>query len=276
MFPLEGVAMKCERIAELLPDFLSGSLERERTEVVEQHLAGCAECRDDVAVWKKLDLLPAMEPGTDARARFQAMLLAYQAGRENREAAPAAGPKPSPRPRRWDWLRSPVAGLAWGMAILLIGIFAGNAVSRLGTRSEDVAAMRSELSGMRQLLVLSMLQQQSASARLQGVSFSQREQRLDPQVLSALLHTLRSDSSVDVRLAALEALSHHPSQPQVRAGLTDALESQQSPLVQVALIDQLVEWRDPDLAHRLRDFEKSADLNPTVRERAQWALSKLQ
>jgi len=268
--------MKCERIAELLPDFLRGTLERERTEVVEQHLSGCAECRDEVAVWSKLDLLPAVEPGPASRERFRAMLLAYQAGREAREPAPAALPNPQPRPARFDWLRSPLAGLAWALAMLLIGIFAGTAMSRLAPRSEDVAAMRTELSSVRQLLVLSMLQQQSATERLQGVSFSQREEKLDPQVLSALLHTLRSDSSVDVRLAALEALSHHPGQPQVRSGITDALQSQQSPLVQVALIDQLLEWRDPGLAERLRGLEKSAGLNPTVRERAQWALSKLQ
>ncbi|HVN09937.1 MAG TPA: zf-HC2 domain-containing protein [Patescibacteria group bacterium] len=271
--------MKCERIAELLPDFLRGTLERERAEVVEQHLAACAECRDDVAVWKKLVLLPAVEPGPASRERFQAMLLAYQAGREEREvreAMPAAAPKAAPRSSKVDWLRSPMAGLAWGLALLLIGIFAGNAMGRFNSRTEEVAAMHTELSGMRQLLVLSMLQQQSASERLQAVSYSQREERLDPKVLSALLHTLRSDSSVDVRLAALDALSRHPSQPQVRNGVSDALESQQSPLVQVALIDQLMEWRDPNLAQRLREFEKSANLNPTVRERAQWALSKLQ
>ena len=39
----------------------------------------------------------------------------------------------------------------------------------------------------------------------EGVSWSTREQQLNPQVLSALLHTLRYDPSVDVRLAALDA-----------------------------------------------------------------------
>jgi len=268
--------MKCDRIAELLPDFLRGTLERERSEVVEQHLAGCAECRDDVAVWKKLGLLPAVEPGAASRERFQAMLLAYQAGREAAEAQPEPAAQPRPRARKFDWMRSPLAGLAWGLAMLLLGVFAGSAMSRFHSSTEEAAAMRSELSSMRQLLVLSMLQQQSASERLQAVSYSQREERLDPQVLSALLRTLRSDSSVDVRLAALEALSQHHSQAQVRRGVTDALQSQQSPLVQVALIDQLLEWRDPDLAERLRQLEQSAGLNPTVRERAQWALRKLQ
>ena len=267
--------MNCERIAELLPDYLRGSLEGERAHIVEQHLEACAECRDDVAVWKKMALLPSAEPSPALRERFEGMLHAYQEGRAERTAVSAASPSVG---RRWsfDWLRSPVAGLAWGLALLLIGFFGGNAISRNNSRSDDLAGVRAELSSMRQLVVLSMLQQQSASERLQGVSYSQREAHLDPQILSALLHTLRYDSSVDVRLAALDALSRHAGQEQVRQGVSEALQSQQSPLVQVAMIDQLLEWRDADLAPRLRSFQQSADLNPTVRQRAEWALSKLQ
>src|SRR5438105_13192920 len=88
---------------------------------------------------------------------------------------------------------------------------------------------------MKQMVVLSMLQQQSAGARLEGVTWSTRDQQLDPKVLSALLHTLRHDPSVDVRLAALDALSRHSAQPQVRTSVVNALQDQQSPLVQVAL-----------------------------------------
>jgi hypothetical protein len=268
--------MKCEEIAELLPDFLSGGLKREQAEIVERHLSECAECRDEVAVWEKLALLPAAEPSPGARARFEEMLRAYQAGREERQDAALAPPQRALRWSGFHWLRSPLVQVAGSLALVAIGFLIGNGLNRAGSQSEDLAAMRSEVSNMRQLVVLSMLQQQSASERLQGVSYSQREAHLDPQVLAALLHTLRYDSSVDVRLAALDALSRHASQPQVRRDVTDALQTRQSPLVQVALIDQLLEWRDPDAVERLRNFQQSPNLNPTVRERADWALSKLQ
>lgn len=267
--------MKCEEIGALLPDFLQGSLQRERAETVERHLNECADCCDEVALWQKLALLPAVEPSPDARARFDSMLRAYRAGREEPQASAFA----ELRPRRWagfQWLRSPLLQLGASIALIAIGFALGNGFSRGHSQTDELAAMRTQLTGMRQLVVLSMLQQQSASERLQAVSYSQHEERLDPQVLNALLHTLRYDQSVDVRLAALDALSRHAAQPQVRTGVTDALQAQQSPLVQVALIDQLLEWRDPDAAQRLRNFQQSPDLNPTVRERAQWALSKLQ
>lgn len=267
--------MKCEQIAELLPDFLRGSLDREQTDTVERHLAGCADCRDEVAIWDKLALLPASEPSPAARHRFEEMLRAYEVGRHENQPG-FARDETLPRRSPFNWLRSPLVQLAGGLAFLAIGFFLGAGLNRVRSQSDELTAMRSEVSNMRQLVVLSMLQQQSASERLQAVGYSQHEERLDPQVLSALLHTLRYDSSIDVRLAALDALSRHAAQPQVRVGVTDALQAQQSPLVQVALIDQLLEWHDPDAIQRLRSFQQSPNLNPTVRERADWALSKLQ
>jgi hypothetical protein len=204
------------------------------------------------------------------------MLQAYQTGRNDKASL---GFERSKRGSVWSWLRSPVGAVAWSAALLVMGIFAGNyfggKTTHTNANPDEIAQMRIDLANMKQMVVLSMLQQQSASERLQAVSYSRREDQLDPQVMSALVHTLRYDGSVDVRLAALDALSRHGAQPQVHKGVVDALQEQQSPLVQVALIDLMVEWRDPDAAQRLRNFVQTPNLNPTVKQRADWALSKL-
>jgi hypothetical protein len=269
--------MKCEHIAELLPDYLQGSLSPEQHHNVEAHLEQCADCSEEVVIWEKLSVLPVDQPGPASRARFEAMLQAYQAGRSNQPVDDSHWRK---RASAWNWnvfhwLRSPLGAMAWSAALLAIGVFAGLRLAGPKPPSPDLAAMQTELASMKQLVVLSMLQQQSASARLEGVTWSTRDQQLDPQVLSALLHTLRYDSSVDVRLAALDALSRHGRQPQVHEAVLDSLQQQQSPLVQVALIDLLLEWRVPDAAQRLEALQQVANLNPTVRQRVEWARSKL-
>ena len=50
--------MNCEQIAELLPDYLQGSLAAEQMRRVDDHLHHCAACSDEVAVWQKMSLLP--------------------------------------------------------------------------------------------------------------------------------------------------------------------------------------------------------------------------
>lgn len=282
------MSISCEQIGDLLPDYFQGSLSGEKKTIVETHLVECADCRDEVAVWQKLALLPVEQPSAESRLRFAALLHAYQEGRSDRGRAHFErehfAPQPLPAGSRWSfwqWLRTPVGAVAWSAALLLIGLLAGNLYGQRtirepgATHQDQIAQMEEELRSTRQLVVLSMLQQQSASERLQGVSYSQREQQLDPQVRAALLHTLRYDGNVDVRLAALDALSNHSAQPQVRSGVLDALQAQQSPLVQVALIDQLVEWRDKEATQQLKSFEQTPNLNPTVKQRAEWAVSKL-
>lgn len=267
--------MKCEQISELLPDYLRGALGPDQQRTVEAHLEQCTDCSEEVAVWKKLSLLPVERPSPMSRVRFEAMLQAYQAGRSNQ---PSGNFEWKKRFSSWSflqWLRSPLGAMAWSAVLLVIGVFAGTRLVGPKPPSPEIAEMQKELASTKQLVVLSMLQQQSASARLEGVSWSTREQQIDPQVLSALLHTLRFDPSVDVRLAALDALSRHSAQPQVRNNVLNALQEQQSPLVQVALIDQLVEWHDREAKPHLEKLRQSQDLNPAVREHADWAISKL-
>src|ERR1700732_2020766 len=62
-----GLAMKCEQIAKLLPDYLQESLRPEQNKIVEQHLAACADCTEVVALWKKLATLPGEQPSPAAR-----------------------------------------------------------------------------------------------------------------------------------------------------------------------------------------------------------------
>jgi hypothetical protein len=100
--------------------------------------------------------------------------------------------------------------------------------------------MRGELRALRQDVALSMMQQTSASARLQGVSDGASLSRRDPEVLEALLETVATDPSPNVRLAAVDALAGRAGEPDVQRRLGTALFEEESPLVQIALADALL------------------------------------
>ncbi|HET9767588.1 MAG TPA: HEAT repeat domain-containing protein, partial [Thermoanaerobaculia bacterium] len=128
---------------------------------------------------------------------------------------------------------------------IVVGVF-----SRPDSHREEVAEMRGELRALRQEVALSMLQQTSASARLQGVSVGALVSRQDPEVLAALLQTLATDESPNVRLAAVDALAGRAGEPAVQQRLGEALRKEASPLVQIALADALLS-ADGEQARRI-------------------------
>ncbi len=277
--------MKCEEIGELLPDYLQGRLNSDLTIPVEKHLAGCTECSEEAALWKNLALLPEEQPSPALADRFKAMLESYQEGRWEKsslvterktEANPEANPEKNATPMFWGLgtLRHmPAAGIVWACLFLACGYLIGRHSDR-GAEAQ-LNAVRQELTATRQMVALSMLQQQSASQRLEGVSWTTRVTGPNPEVLNALFHTLRFDSNVDVRLASLDALGRYAGSPEIRRELVDALPNQQSPLVQIAIVDLLVDMHDRSAVPQFRKFEQGSKLDPTVKKRVEWGIEQL-
>jgi hypothetical protein len=161
------------------------------------------------------------------------------------------------------------------LLIVAVSFAAGTLVGRMRATNAQLADMQQELVNTRQLVALSLLRHESASDRLEGVIWSERLGRPDPRVLEALLDRLRFDNSVDVRLATLDALRRCSDQPDVRMAVVDSLRDQQSPMVQIALIDFLVESRGHEAIEKLQLFERSRDLLPDVRQKIQWGIGRL-
>ena len=275
MARLREFAMKCEEIEELLPDYLRGKLNSDRAVLVEEHVSGCSRCGDEVAIWKKLQLLPDEQPSPSVRARFDAMLESYQQGRWEKASLVSERKRFLGLADLVSWMRTPSLSAGWACVLLVAGFLGGRYIDRDQSEKVELAELRNELQKTSQLVALSYLQQQSASGRLQGVSYSTRIQQPDPQVLDALVHTLRYDSNVDVRLAALDALGRYGKRPDVSRGLVESLEGQQSPLVQVALIDLLVDLHESSAVGPLRRLQETPNADPTVRKHAAWGIQKL-
>src|SRR5262249_22715030 len=99
--------MKCEEIAELLPDYLQGSLSPDGLRNVESHLEHCTDCSEEVVTGRKLALLPVEQPSPASRERFEAMLQAYQAGRSSQPSGESEWRKRGSTWNLFHWLRSP-------------------------------------------------------------------------------------------------------------------------------------------------------------------------
>lgn len=269
--------MKCEAIGELLPDYLQGRLSPEVAAEVEKHLAECSDCGEEAALWQKLTLLPQEQPTPALQAKFKAMLESYEEGRLEKSSLTAEKAKAT-TPMLWglgSWRQIPAAGIVWACLFLVCGYFIGRYSDRDVKQQPQMAEMQQEMETLRTTVALSMMQQQSPSQRLQGVSWSTKLPEPDTKVMDALMHTLQFDSSVDVRLAALDALSRYTGRPEVRNNLVQALQTRQSPLVQVALIDLLVDLHDKNAVPQFKKFQQDPKLDPTVKKRVDWGIDQL-
>ena len=127
--------------------------------------------------------------------------------------------------------------LAIAAVALIIGIGVGLMVNRPAQNGEEVAILTKEVSGLKEMMMLSMLEKESATDRLKAVSLTEDMDKVSSKVTNALLQTLNKDPNVNVRLAALEALHPYVNDNHVREELIHSITKQDSPLVQVALAE---------------------------------------
>jgi hypothetical protein len=262
--------MTCEESKGRMAAYWSESLDEAEELALEAHLVSCGTCRRETehlgTLWQDLGRLPAPEPSEALRPRFYESLAAFQHGMESGSGWTS----------RWArfWPSRPLAQMAAAAALLAVGWGTGYAL-RSGQPEEDIASLKQEVASMRQMVALSLLQQQSASERLRGVSWAYRAEPTDTEVMEALIFTLQHDQMVNVRLAAARALGAFAGNPRARRAVVESLARETAPLVQVELINLLVDLKDRDAVADLRNLA-AADVNEIVKERAQWALGELQ
>ncbi len=270
--------MRCQEIKEKFPDFLIGDIDKKTKDKIQSHLTTCSDCREELEslsfIWAKLGVLPEERPSHDLRTRFYSILEAQKREIEKEK------PKHQRQKLLQGWLvrflpRRPAFQFPLMLIILLAGLAVGYILNSYTQEAKELAHLRQEVQNMHQMLAVSLLDQQSPSERLRGVSMSYRMKHPEKQTLDKLLSTLNNDPNVNVRLAAVDALYLFRDYPMVREGLAQSLSKQSSPLVQMALVDLMVEIRERRAAEALRQLTEDENLNPDVKHRAEQGLQQL-
>jgi hypothetical protein len=264
---------------EQIPECLAGRLDATAREKLIDHLDSCSACRAEVAelgvVWRGFESMSEAEPSPAVRTRFLETLNAYQEGYHEAQRRQSYN---VPQKSWWAllWAR-PAWQAAFSAALLLAGGTAGRYVAGERARGNpEMAQLQAQVENLRQLVTLSLLQEQSPSQRLRGVTYSYQVTQPDPQVEQELLHTVNHDSNVNVRLSAVDAIAKFAKSPEVRRALVDSIPMQDSPLVQVALIDLLVQLNDKDAVPTLRKLVQEKETDESVRQRADSAVQRLE
>lgn len=172
--------------------------------------------------------------------------------------------------------------VAAGVILLLTGFVAGQFLTgNEGASTRQVAALQQEVRQMKDALMHGgSYRQASAGERLSAVKMSTRfasnNKQLDQQITDILIYTMNNDQSVNVRMAAAEALFKFRDERQIQQALVNSLTQQDDPQMQLTLINMLVKLKAKGAVNEMNKLLMDSDTRKIVRERLQAGIAELQ
>lgn len=149
------------------------------------------------------------------------------------------------------------------LAGLAIGYWVRPQASEGTANNGQIAELSQQVTDLKEMMMLSLLEKESATDRLKAVSLTQEMNQVSTKVTRALFETLNNDSNVNVRLAALDALKPYVKESSVREELIRSIAKQESPLVQVELAEMMAALQEKS---SVKELEKLLQQQNTAKE----------
>ncbi len=258
--------MEREKLEGMLIDFIDGRLsDRERKEV-KLLLESDSDARVLYEQLKHLtsamDRAPEMKPSGSLYEGFHEML--------NQEISREGDKKGK------QVMLTPTVWRAAATVVLVVGAaLLGYYVNQYQVQKDRLAKIEEENLQLKKNMLTQIENPNSASQRMQGVNVALNIAQPDDEVVGALVRVMNEDKNTNVRLAALEALTHFQSNAKVKKVLVSSLSQQDDPVVQIALIQLLVKLKEKGILDDLnRIIEDNNTIQP-VKDEAYTGIMKL-
>ena len=135
--------------------------------------------------------------------------------------------------------------------------------------------MKDDVDEMKRMMVFNLLENESASQRIKAVNYSEEISVPDDKIIKALINTLNSDKSTNVRLAAVYSLARFKTNNKVKNAFIETLNKQDDPMIQIVIINILVEMEEVKAVDELQDLLRNKDLNEQVKKQAEMGVEVL-
>ena len=159
--------------------------------------------------------------------------------------------------------------IAAAVAILIAGILIGSQFGNNNESGVEVAKLQHEMKSMKEMLILSKLQQPVASERIVATSYLNEVNAPDEDVLKALIQTMNTDKNSNVRMAAMNALAKFRNEEMVSDALVESLSIQTDPIIQISLINMLVNMNETRAVDKMKQIIDDNSTNESVRKLAE-------
>ena len=260
--------MDQEHLDSLIIDFIDNKLNSVDKQKIEKELWSNPQAfkryEELKELLKLMDRSARLEPSEKLKMNFRAMLNEEIAAEEKRKTI---------------WFRPTIYKVAAAVTLLVLGAGIGFFISnqndqRLALIEAQMKAQEAQLAITQELLA-KLNNPQSASQRMQGIKVVYKMAETNDEVVDVLVKTMNEDPSSNVRIAALEALSHFIEEDQVKRALLKSLNQQKDPVVQISLIQLLVKIKEKSVVNDLQKMVDDEGTMQAVKDAAYSGIMKL-
>ena len=263
--------MKCEDVQPLMIDYIDGNLGEDIRKEIEYHIETCDACRKEeeelIKIFKVISGHEMEQPDESLKANFEAMLRKEIEMLRVKDTIKEI-PIHSIMAEKWS---SPWIRIAAAVIILVAGVWIGTLI-RSGSdagRTQQLSELKNEMKDMKEMLMLTMLNEESASQRIKAVNYSAEIPYPNQKVINALVSTLNYDKNVNVRMAAAYSLEKFWEVPAVRDSLVLSLNRQTEPIIQIVLINILTEKKETKAIKPMQEIIRNKNTMLQVKDIAE-------
>ncbi|WP_041801393.1 HEAT repeat domain-containing protein [Flagellimonas ruestringensis] len=260
--------MEKQHVFDQIPDYLDGILDKSEKAKFEQHLEQCTECKKELEEMKAFFNVFEKEipiPTNRLKTKFEAAL---ELEKNNQGKVVQMESKTSS-----GWTGN-LLKIAASIALLAVAFQMGSMFQQRKV-NQNIAQLQDETNQMKQTAMLSLMENQSASKRIQGVNYIEEFDRPDKAIILALANRLLYDENDNVRMSAFEALAKFSSSETVKSTFIEALAQEKNPSIQVAIIQALVQIQEKKAAEPMKKLLEKEDTQPFIKEQIRAVLPSI-
>ncbi|MEL6974236.1 MAG: HEAT repeat domain-containing protein [Bacteroidota bacterium] len=262
--------MTRDSFSEYIPEYLDDLLPPEKRNEFEAYLKTCPDCEKELEEMRILFAAIAEDkisvPSSNLRNAFLKDL--EEAKAKDVKVIPLAQKK-----EKSNWA-SNLLKVAASVALLVASFQMGGFFEKEKS-NQSLETLQNESLVMKQQVMLSLMENQSASKRIQGVNYIEEIPNPDEAIVTALSQRMLNDENDNVRLTALEALARFAANDMVKDVFIKALEKEKNPSIQILIIDILVSVQEKRAVAPMQKLLEQEDTQPFIKKQIQTGLPKI-
>ncbi len=257
--------MECNKIQSNLVDYIENNISEKEAEKMKTHIETCNNCQLEMKEMQ--DFLSEVsnekleQPSENLRVNFEKML------HDEKQLQQAKVIK-----LKTNW--KSYLQIAATILLVVSSFFFGKYQNEQQLDAQ-VAELKVENLASKQNTILALMNNQSASKRIQGVQYVEEFTNLEAEIIEALVKRMLNDGNTNVRLTAVNALQGFISSEKVKDGFIQALETEKNPTIQITLIQSLVKIQAKKALKPMQELLEQEETQPFVKEEIKIALSNI-